>query len=144
MVNFVDDSGCECLDLSAKTRLMGGVISSIVSFVFCWLSFIPFARGDNATFATIYTIGSLAGIFSSLFYAGFKKHIQKMKDMPHAISAACLIISFILVLVFGIKVQSKILVILALICQWVSTFFFYVTLFPGGFTCVKAVFNFIF
>ena len=132
---------CECCDLSFKTRIYGGVICTVISFFFCWLAFL--AR-SAASFAIIYSIGTFAGLASSFFIAGPKKHWSKLHEPIHGVSALVLGIAFLLVIISGLSLDNKLLVILCIIIQWGATSIFYLTMLPFGDSLVKGLFKCLF
>lgn len=144
MASLTDMAGSkedDCCDLGFKTRMIMGIISTVVSCVFTFLSFIPFAKKQMPTFAVIYIIGAIGSILSSAFFAGPKKHLAALKKIPHLISAICLILCFVLVLGIGIGTGNTAATVIFVVLQWVAMGFYFITLTDLGFKAIKTMFS---
>lgn len=123
--NKDDDKLC---DLSLKQRYIAGGICMGIGILFSFLSFICFASGDLATFAIIYSIGTVAAVAGSFFIAGPKTHIKAFKIVAHIVSSAVLVGAIIMVFVSALAIDSTALAVIFVIVELVALIFFSLTL----------------
>lgn len=140
-----DEAGDDqCCDFDLKTRLIIGCISVVLGVVFSFLSFISFSSGDLTTFAIIYTLGIVCSVTGSFFFAGPKKHIEKLKEVAHIVSTIVLIGSIIMVFVSAFGFKSTGLSVLFVIVEVVALFFFLLTLKTLAWKAFKGFFSKLF
>lgn len=135
------DDQCPCCDMSFKTRIIGGCICSGIGIILSLFSFVSFASGDLAMFAIIYTLGTLVALAGSFFFAGPKRHWERLKDcLAHTISLVVLVAALIMVFIgiFAVKGDGgTAIAIIFLLVQLVAFFFFTVTLNKVTWAAVK-------
>ena len=137
-----DEDKCEICDCSFKTRMIGGIICLAVGFVFTWIAFIIFVKGNMAGFSIVYVIGSAASIASTFFFAGWKKQMKEFKsNIPFLVSGICVVVCLLLLLIVGNLTESVAFVVIFLILQWIAQIFYVITAIPGGWTGIKTVFS---
>lgn len=126
------DDQCPCCDMSFKTRIIGGCICSGIGVLLSVFSFVSFASGDLSMFAILYTLGTIVAMAGSFFFAGPKRHWERLKDTrAHLISLIVLVIALIMVFVgiFGVKgTGGTAIAVIFLLVQLIAFFFFTVTL----------------
>lgn len=134
----------ECCDFNLKTRMIIGCVACALGVLFSFLSFISFTSGDHGVFAVIYTIGIVCTITGSFFFAGPKKHIEKMKELAHLVSTIVLIGSVIMVFVSALGIKSTGLAVFFVIVEVIALFFFLLTLKTLAWKAFKGFFSKIF
>lgn len=147
-LNAMEDKDDKCCDLSLKQRFIYGGICMGVGILLSILSFISFASGDLATFAIIYSLGTVASVCGSFFIVGPRKHIDAFKNetlkVPHMVSTGVLVGAIIMVFISALAIKSTALAIIFVIVELVALVFFTITLKELLWKAVKAFFNKIF
>jgi hypothetical protein len=134
---------CACCDMTFKTRYICTAICSGLAAFFSFGAFAMLLQGDVNFFAVLYTIGIITALTGSFFMAGFKKHIQRLRESGvHAIAAIGVIVGMALVLLAGLALKGtggKVLAIIALILQLGALAIFYLTMSELLWTAVKTL-----
>jgi small-conductance mechanosensitive channel len=138
------DDDCDPCNMTFKQRVIGGCICSGVGIVFGFLSFVGFLVGNTKLFAVLYTISTVMAVGASFFFAGPKKHRDRLKCPAHVVSLVVLIVGivgvFAAVLAIGGSLGTA-LAVVSLIVEIVALIFFYITLYAIAWTAVKAFFK---
>ncbi|CDW89017.1 UNKNOWN [Stylonychia lemnae] len=120
--SIVDKSGTKscCPSLTLKQRIIGfGVCTGLVS-------------GNIARFAIPYTFGTLLSLAGSFFLSGPLNQLKKMFLRKRIIVTLVFIASIIMTLVSAIAIKKPILVIVFVILQYGSYFWYSLSYIPYG------------
>ncbi|XP_077226605.1 got1/Sft2-like vescicle transport protein family [Tasmannia lanceolata] len=112
--DFLDDFNGSC-PLSPLQRLYGFAGCLAAGLACMLLSLVVFARPIK--FAIIFTFGNLLAIGSTAFLIGPGQQIRMMLDTVRIYATAIYVGSVILALVCALLIHSKILTIIAIICE---------------------------
>ncbi|KAK6925990.1 Vesicle transport protein, Got1/SFT2-like [Dillenia turbinata] len=111
---LLDDSDGIC-SLSPLQRIYGFAACLLAGVVCMFLSLIVFAKPIK--FAVLFTFGNMLAVGSTAFLIGPQQQIRMMVN-PVRIYATAIYIGFVvLALVFALWIQSKVLTIIATICE---------------------------
>ena len=133
---------CDCCEMSWKARVTGAITCCGVGIIISIFSFLALATGNLSAFTAIYTIGTIVSIAGSFFIAGIRRHLERLKCVAHAVSAACLIAFIVMVFVSTCSIKGTGGTILALICilgQMISITLFTITLNSVMWASAKAI-----
>ena len=94
-------------------------------------SFFSLASGNMQTFAIVYSLGTITTLGSSFFFAGPKRHMEAIKEIPaHAVSLAVIVGAIIMVFVSSLVIEGKggtALAVIFVLVQIVALVFFTLT-----------------
>lgn len=115
--DFFDQQNTDslCPSLSPTQRIYGFAASLIAGFLFMFLSLIVFVRPIK--FALLFTFGNVLSVGSTAFLIGPAEQLRKMFDPVRVYATAVYLGFVILALVCAILIHSKILTLLAMICE---------------------------
>ncbi|KAK9075383.1 hypothetical protein SSX86_003706 [Deinandra increscens subsp. villosa] len=112
--NLLEETGDLC-NLSQTQRLYAFGVCSLAGIVCMFLSMIVLAIPIK--FALLFTFGNVLAVGSTTFLMGAKRQLQMMFD-PVRIYATSIYIGFVvLALICGLLIHSKLLTIIAVLCE---------------------------
>ena len=144
-ITGVSSNNSLCPDLDLKTRIIGFVISFIVG-IFMMISSVSqlftLALGGQKWFAVWYTLGNCVCLSSSFFLMGPKKQCEYMMKPSRKITTIILFISMITCLIMAFTGISKIIVLIAIIVQFLALLWYVLSYIPGAqslcSSCIKS------
>lgn len=107
-----DDDFCA---FSYTQRLYGFAACLIAGFLFIFLSMVVFMKPIK--FALLFTFGNMLAVGSTAFLIGPAEQLRKMFDPVRVYATAVYLGCAVLALACAILIHSKILTILAMICE---------------------------
>lgn len=142
-LTMLEDKDDKCCDMSMKTRIIAGAICAAVGVIMSICSFFSLASGKLSTFAIVYSLGTITTMASSFFFAGPKRHVEALKEIPaHVVSLAVVVGAIIMVFIGALGVGGKggtAMAIIFVVVQVVGLVFFTITLKKVTWMAVKAV-----
>jgi hypothetical protein len=118
--------------MEIKTRYICAGICSGLSALFSFGAFAQIFRNKLPFFAILYTFSIVLALVGSLFMAGLKKHLQRIREcVPHTIAGIVVVagIAVVLLAVFAIGgTFGTVLAVFMLICQLAALGLFYLTM----------------
>lgn len=112
---FFDGETNDLCNLSPLQRIYGFAAALIAGLVLMFLSFIVFAKPIK--FALLFTFGNMLAIGSTAFLMGPAQQLQMMFDPVRLYATAVYLGCVVLALICALLIHSKILTILAIICE---------------------------
>ena len=144
-ITGVSSNNSLCPELDLKTRIIGFIISFIVG-IFMMITSISqlftLALGGQKWFAVWYTLGNCVCLSSSFFLMGPKKQCELMMKPARRITSIILFISMISCLIMAFSGVSKIIVLIAIIVQFLTLLWYVLSYIPGAqnlcSSCIKS------
>ena len=134
-ITGVSSNNSLCPELDLKTRIIGFVISFIVG-IFMMISSVSqlftLALGGQKWFAVWYTLGNCVCLSSSFFLMGPKKQCEYMMKPQRKLTTMILFISMISCLIMAFTGISKIIILIAIIVQFLALSWYVVSYIPGA------------
>lgn len=138
----VDNPSC-CPDLTLKQRVIGFAITFCLGLIITIVSFGSFGSifvGGSTWFAVWYTLGNLVSVSSSFFLVGPKRQCRNMLKPVRATISIIFVSSMIMTLVSALIIQSKLLIIIFVVVQFCSLFWYVMSYIPYGRQfCIKCM-----
>ena len=124
-----------CPDLDLKTRIIGFILSFIVG-IFMMISSISqlftLALGGQRYFAIWYTCGNIVCLSSTFFLMGPKKQCENMMKPERKLTSLVLFSSMAACLIMAFSGVSKLIVLIAIVIQFMSLVWYVLSYIPGG------------
>ncbi|KAK8692751.1 hypothetical protein V6N13_070358 [Hibiscus sabdariffa] len=112
---FLDEESEGLCSLSATQRLYASAACLLSGLVLMFLSLVVFAIPIK--FALLFTFGNILAVGSTAFLMGPEKQLRMMFDSARVYATAVYIGFVVLALICALWIQSKILTLLAIICE---------------------------
>ncbi|XWS61310.1 hypothetical protein CRYUN_Cryun07bG0115200 [Craigia yunnanensis] len=113
--NFLDEESEGLCSLSATQRTYAFAACLLAGLVLMFLSLIVFAKPIK--FALLFTFGNVLAVGSTAFLMGPEQQLRMMFDSVRVYATAIYIGFVVLALICALWIQSKILTLLAIICE---------------------------
>ncbi|KAE8726996.1 vesicle transport protein SFT2B-like isoform X2 [Hibiscus syriacus] len=113
--SFLDEESEGLCSLSATQRLYASAACLLSGLVLMFLSFVVFAIPIK--FALLFTFGNVLAVGSTAFLMGPEQQLQMMFDSVRIYATAVYIGFVVLALICALLIHSKILTLLAVICE---------------------------
>ncbi|CCW69089.1 unnamed protein product [Phytomonas sp. Hart1] len=127
-----------CPSLSFKARVIGFIIFinfiSVFSIICCVAIFV----GDFPIFAIFFTLNSICGIGSTLFLAGPVYQFKNMFNRNRWIATIVYLLAMLLTFIVAIETKSGILVLLFLLIQHLTMWWYFLSYIPYAREAVRA------
>ena len=124
-----------CPDLDLKTRIIGFIISFVIG-IFMMISSISqlftLALGGQRWFAIWYTCGNCVCLSSTFFLMGPKKQCELMMKPARKFTSIVLFGSMITCLFMAFSGISKIIIMIAIIIQFLALLWYVLSYIPGA------------
>eukprot|EP01083_Nonionella_stella_P256277 878552_1 len=124
-----------CFDLSYHQRIAGFLMSIFAGVAFLGLSFTLMIIPRK--FALCYAFANISFCMSTIFLVGPKKQLQQMFSENRFVLSAVYLSSLGLVLFLALSGFSFVLIVPALIIQFVALAFYIISYLPFGFSVVN-------
>ncbi|XP_022723652.1 vesicle transport protein SFT2B-like isoform X1 [Durio zibethinus] len=112
---FLDEESEGLCSLSPTQRIYSFAACLLSGLVLMFLSFIVFAKPIK--FALLFTFGNVLAVGSTAFLMGPEQQLRMMFDSVRVYATAIYIGFVVLALICALWIQSKILTLLAIICE---------------------------
>ncbi|XP_039054360.1 vesicle transport protein SFT2B-like [Hibiscus syriacus] len=113
--SFLDEESEGLCSLSATQRLYASAACLLSGIVLMFLSFVVFAIPIK--FALLFTFGNVLAVGSTAFLMGPEQQLRMMFDSVRVYATAVYIGFVVLALICALWIHSKILTLLAVICE---------------------------
>ncbi|XVE58386.1 hypothetical protein DITRI_Ditri04bG0165700 [Diplodiscus trichospermus] len=113
--SFLDDESEGLCSLSPTQRIYAFAACLLSGLVLMFLSLIVFAKPIK--FALLFTFGNVLAVGSTAFLMGPEQQLRMMFDSVRVYATAIYIGFVVLALICALWIQSKILTILAIMCE---------------------------
>ena len=124
-----------CPDLDLKTRIIGFILSFVIG-IFMMISSISqlftLALGGQRWFAIWYTCGNCVCLSSTFFLMGPKKQCELMMKPARKFTSIVLFGSMIACLFMAFSGISKIIIMIAIIIQFMALLWYVLSYIPGA------------
>ncbi|KAI3757727.1 hypothetical protein L6452_05270 [Arctium lappa] len=134
--NLLEEAEGLC-SLSPKQRLYGFAACVLAGLVCMFLSTIVFAIPIK--FAVLFTFGNLLAVGSTGFLMGATRQLQMMFDSVRIYATAIYIGFVVLALICALWIHSKLLTILAILCEICALIWYSLSYIPFARTVVSKV-----
>ncbi|XP_057526747.1 uncharacterized protein LOC130805925 [Amaranthus tricolor] len=125
--NQTNDGQNHCA-LSYTKRLYGFAACLISGLLFIFLSMVVFIKPIK--FALLFTFGNMLAVGSTAFLIGLVEQLRKMFDPIRIYATAVYLGCAVLALICAVLIHSKILTILAMICEICALIWYSLTYIP--------------
>ncbi|KAD4585905.1 hypothetical protein R6Q59_035688 [Mikania micrantha] len=134
--NLLDETEGLC-NISPKQRLYAFGVCSLAGIICMFLSMVVFVIPIK--FAVLFTFGNLLAVGSTVFLMGATRQLQMMFD-PVRIYATSIYIGFIvLALICALLIHSKLLTIIAILCEILALIWYSLSYIPFARAIVSKV-----
>ncbi|XVF10048.1 hypothetical protein REPUB_Repub07fG0150000 [Reevesia pubescens] len=113
--SFLDEESEGFCSLSPTQRMYASAACLLSGLVLMFLSLIVFAKPIK--FALLFTFGNVLAVGSTVFLMGPEQQLRMMFDSVRVYATAIYIGFVVLALICALWIQSKILTLLAIICE---------------------------
>ncbi|KAK8503877.1 hypothetical protein V6N13_021658 [Hibiscus sabdariffa] len=113
--SFLDEESEGLCSLSATQRLYASAACLLSGLVLMFLSLVVFAIPIK--FALLFTFGNVLAVGSTAFLMGPEQQLRMMFDSARVYATAVYIGCVVLALICALLIQSKVLTLLAIICE---------------------------
>jgi hypothetical protein len=127
------------LSLTMADRLVGFLSCFALGMLISLLSL--FSLGRPMRFGITYTLGNVVTLLGSAFLCGFKRQWDLMTKKSRRGSSALFVVFMVATFATALTLPKRFwpLVLLLVVCQWVSLLWYTLSYFPGGQTIAKTV-----
>ncbi|CAA0824675.1 Got1/Sft2-like vescicle transport protein family [Striga hermonthica] len=125
---LLEDSQSLCSLSPAQQRIYGFAALLLAGLVFMLLSLVVFAKPIK--FALLFTFGNVLAVGSTALLIGTRQQLRMMFDADRVYATAVYVGSVIVALVCALLIHSKILTVVAIICEICALFWYSLSYIP--------------